>query len=140
MAALEPKPMRLNGLVDETTDKALYDALSGVLPRRRMALLRRLANVGLMVEQGRVAAESQVVPVAAHTATPVAVSEPSPVTLRMDPLSPSMPIVSEPKKPVADCVVTATPQKQSDANASANDKPRAPNLALMGRMNLSIMD
>lgn len=132
--------MRLNGLVDETTDKALYDALSVVLPRRRMALLRRLANVGLMVEHGRVAAESQVVPVTLRTPTSVPVPEPSPAALRMDPPPPSLPVVSEPKRAVADCVVTAKSAKQSDADASANDKRRGPNLALMGRMNLSIMD
>ena len=140
MAALERKPMRLNGIVGDTTDKALYDALSSVTPRRRMALLRRLANVGLMVEQGRIAAEPSATSETPQAVMPVALSEPLPAGRRMEPTPLSSSVVSKPMTAVPNRVVTAKPDNRSDADTSASDKPRGPNLALMGRMNLSIME
>jgi hypothetical protein len=146
MAALERKPMRINGTVNEDTDKALFDALSNVTPYKRMALLRRLANVGLMVEHGRLAGGSLVappvplVPLVPQTPASVAVSEAPSAALTTALSTPSTLEVSKPPKLAPDRVVTANPERRSDAHPSANEKPSGPHLALMGRMNLAIMD
>ncbi|MBC8641532.1 hypothetical protein IAG25_32435 [Caballeronia sp. EK] len=140
MAALERKQVRLNGYISADSDEALFDAMTGVSPYKRMALLRRLANLGLMAEQGRLPAVPQIAPAAVQPTAPVAVNEAPPPPLKMNPPPRSTPVVSDPKTPVADRVVTAKSEKHSDTDASAHDKPRGPNLALMGRMNLSIMD
>lgn len=132
--------MRINGTVNDDTDKALFDALSGVNPYKRMALLRRLANLGLLVEQGRLAAGLQVAPVEAELLATEAVSVTLPAESKVEAPPPSTPAASEPEAPVADRVVTAKPEKQLDANGSASGKSRGPNLALMRRMNLSIME
>lgn len=140
MAALERKQVRLNGYVSADTDQALFDAMTGVSPYKRMALLRRLANVGLMVEQGRLEPRSQVAPSATETLTAVAVPKAPAAARKAEPTPPSTRAGAEAKSPVSDRVVTARSEKRSDGDVTANDKPRAPNLALMGRMNLSIME
>ena len=61
--AEDQQKLRLNGLVSELSDKALYDVLLPLPPKTRMGRLRRLAYIGLMYERGGM-------PVAGQPATP----------------------------------------------------------------------
>jgi len=141
MAALERSQIRLNGYISADTDEALFHAMTGVHPYKRMALLRRLAYLGLMAEQGRLPAAPQVTPAATQVPPIAGLSEAPPATtMKTGATQPAIMVVSEPKTLVPERSVTAKPEKHPDASPPADAKQRSPKLAIMRRANLSMMD
>ncbi|KVO15191.1 hypothetical protein [Burkholderia ubonensis] len=129
MAEVERKPLRINGTVNDATDRALYNALSEVSLYKRMARLRQLATLGLMVEQG---------------ALPVTTQRPVVVTAL-----PQAPVPAPKDPPPAPTKATTTDHNSRVVTAEKRDTPelvhetkppaRKVDLSLMDKMNLNIM-
>ncbi|AQH05173.1 hypothetical protein A9R05_39945 (plasmid) [Burkholderia sp. KK1] len=140
MAARERNQIRLNGYVSEDSDKVLYEALTFVNPYKRMAVLRRLATLGLTVDQARTAARPFATPETPQTVGPVALPETVQAARTPEPTPPPTQAISEPKTPASDCVVTATAGNELDGEAAVSEQRRTRKFALMGKMDVSIMD
>ncbi|WP_250475100.1 hypothetical protein [Caballeronia sp. GAFFF1] len=130
--------MRLNGMVHDVLDAGLYDALSAVTPRKRMSVLRRLANLGLMVEQGVIVAAAA--PDVTGSATPATVAEPGPVVPQRSPAPASSPgagnqVTTIGGRNVPDVATDAIAQE-----APMHKGLSAGQRSLMKRMDMSIMN
>ncbi len=129
MAEVERKPLRINGTVNDATDRALYNALSEVSLYKRMARLRQLAALGLMVEQGALPVTTQ---------RPVAAAE-----------LPQVPVPAPKDRPPTPVKATTIEQnsrvvtaEKRNAHEPVHDKKpptRKVDLSLMDKMNLNIM-
>lgn len=123
MDEIERKPLRINGTVNEVSDKALFDDLSAIANKyRRMSRLRQLAALGLMFEQGRVAGAP--------------VQQVAPAAITVQPEAP----VQRPKPHEPERMVTAIrPEPTKSAPIKKGEKPTR-TLSLMDRASLRIMD
>ena len=129
MAEVERKPLRINGTVNDATDRALYNALSEVSLYKRMARLRQLAALGLMVEQGALPVTTQR-PVAAASLPSAPV--PAPKDL---PPTPAKATTTEQNSRVVTAEKRNTPEPLHDTKPPT----RKVDLSLMDKMNLNIM-
>ncbi|TES99664.1 MULTISPECIES: hypothetical protein [Burkholderia cepacia complex] len=129
MAEVERKPLRINGTVNDATDRALYNALSEVSLYKRMARLRQLAALGLMVEQGTlpVSTHRPAVAVALPQAPVPAPKDPTPAPVRAS-------ITEESSR-----VVTAEERNTPEVVHDTKPPKRKVDLSLMDKMNLNIM-
>ncbi|SEI14474.1 hypothetical protein [Paraburkholderia hospita] len=132
MAEVERKPLRINGTVNDATDRALYDALSAVSLYKRMARLRQLAALGLMMEQGAL-------PVSAPRPLPVNPPQVQPEAPVPPPKAPEPPIVKPPQREPPARVVTT--ERRDTTETASNTKRTSPkvDLSLMDKINLNIM-
>ncbi|MGU4703032.1 hypothetical protein K6L09_40900 [Burkholderia cepacia] len=129
MAEVERKPLRINGTVNDATDRALYNALSEVSLYKRMARLRQLAMLGLMVEQGALPVTTQrpVVAAALPQAPVPAPKDPPPAPAKATTTDQNPRVVTAEKRDTAELVHETKPQA------------RKVDLSLMDKMNLNIM-
>ncbi|NIF40165.1 hypothetical protein F3J14_04455 [Burkholderia sp. Tr-862] len=129
MAEVERKPLRINGTVNDATDRALYNALSEVSLYKRMARLRQLAALGLMLEQGALPVTTQ---------RPVVAAEPpqAPVPAPKDP--PPAPAKATTTDEISR-VVTAEKRNTPELVHDTKTPARKVDLSLMDKMNLNIM-
>ena len=129
MAEVERKPLRINGTVNDATDRALYNALSEVSLYKRMARLRQLAALGLMVEQGAL-------PVTTHRPVVAAELPQVPVPAPKDPPPTPAKVAITEQNPR---VVTAEKRNMPEPVHDKNPPSRKVDLSLMDKMNLNIM-
>ncbi|WP_050451665.1 hypothetical protein [Candidatus Burkholderia verschuerenii] len=129
MAEVERKPLRINGTVNDVTDRALYYALSEVSLRKRMARLRQLAALGLMVEQGTLPVTTQRPVVAASLP-----EDPNPVP-KAAPSTPPKVSTDETNSRVVTTETRNTPEPLRETKPSTSKV----DLSLMNKMNLNIM-
>ncbi|HDR9034179.1 TPA: hypothetical protein QDB07_001648 [Burkholderia vietnamiensis] len=129
MAEVERKPLRINGTVNDATDRALYNALSEVSLYKRMARLRQLAALGLMVEQGALPVTTQrpVVATALQQAPVPAPKDPPPAPAKATTTDQNPRVVTAEKRDTAERVHETKPEA------------RKMDLSLMDKMNLNIM-
>ncbi|KVD93009.1 hypothetical protein WS63_08225 [Burkholderia stagnalis] len=129
MAEVERKPLRINGTVNDATDRALYNALSEVSLYKRMARLRQLAALGLMVEQGALPVTTQrpVVAAALPQAPVPAPKDPPPAPAKATTIDQNSRVVTAEKRDTPELVQETKPQA------------RKVDLSLMDKMNLNIM-
>ncbi|NRF83867.1 hypothetical protein HQ619_07995 [Burkholderia gladioli] len=129
MAEVERKPLRINGTVNDATDRALYNALSEVSLYKRMARLRQLAALGLMVEQGTLPVITQ---------RPIIAAEP----LQAPVPAPKDPAPTPAKTTITEQTPRVVTDKTRDASEPVHDTktpPRKVDLSLMDKINLNIM-